>query len=51
LIIYEQVDYCVVQVTEQVGNVTIGEGTVKHWVMAALLKEGFRSEATAEISL
>ncbi|CAL5027927.1 unnamed protein product [Urochloa decumbens] len=39
------------KVSEQVGDVTIGEATLKLWVMAALLKEGFRHEATAEISL
>jgi len=45
------VDYRVVQVSEQVGDAsTICEGSVKLWVMAALLKEGFRPEATVEIS-
>ncbi|CAN6242040.1 unnamed protein product, partial [Urochloa humidicola] len=34
---------------EQVGDVTICEATLKLWVMAALLKEGFRHEATVEI--
>ncbi|CAL5032558.1 unnamed protein product [Urochloa decumbens] len=38
------------KVSEQVGDVTIGEATLKLWVMAALLKEGFRHEVTAEIS-
>ena len=40
----------VVQVSEQVGDATICEATVELWVIAALLKEGFRPEATVEIS-
>ncbi|RLM74186.1 transcription factor FER-LIKE IRON DEFICIENCY-INDUCED TRANSCRIPTION FACTOR-like [Panicum miliaceum] len=35
---------------EQVGAATIGAGSLKHWVRAALLKQGFRPEATVEIS-
>jgi len=46
----EQVDYRVVQVSEQAGAATIGEGSVRHWVMSALLEEGFLPEATVEIS-
>ncbi|XP_062185512.1 transcription factor BHLH156-like [Phragmites australis] len=41
------------KVSDQVGDAsatTIGEGTVKLWVMAALLKEGFRPEVTVENS-
>ncbi|TKW03939.1 hypothetical protein SEVIR_7G076400v4 [Setaria viridis] len=39
------------KVSERVGDTTIGENSVKLWVMAALLKEGFRPEPTVEISL
>jgi hypothetical protein len=38
-----------VQVSEAREDVVINERTVKLWVMAALLNEGFRPEATAEI--
>ncbi|PAN37761.1 hypothetical protein PAHAL_7G119700 [Panicum hallii] len=38
------------KVSEQVGAATIGEDSVRHWVIAALLQEGFRPEATVEIS-
>ncbi|KAG2565657.1 transcription factor BHLH156-like [Panicum virgatum] len=38
------------KVSEQVGDATICEASVKLWVIAALLKEGFRPEATVEIS-
>lgn len=34
------------KVSEQAGDAAIGEGSVKLWMMAALLKEGFRPEAT-----
>jgi hypothetical protein len=38
-----------VQVSEAREDVVISERTVKLWMMAALLNEGFRPEATAEI--
>ncbi|WVZ85268.1 hypothetical protein U9M48_032215 [Paspalum notatum var. saurae] len=40
------------KVTERVGDAdaAIGEASVKLWMMAALLKEGFRPEARAQIS-
>jgi hypothetical protein len=39
------------QVNEQVGDAAVCEGSVvKLLVMAALLKEGFRPEATVEMS-
>lgn len=38
------------QVSEQVGDAAIGEASVKHWMMAALIREGFRPEATVQIS-
>jgi hypothetical protein len=40
----------IVQVSEQVGDAAIGEASVKHWMMAALIREGFRPEATVQIS-
>jgi hypothetical protein len=41
----------IVQASGQlVGDATIGEGTVRLWMMAALLNEGFQPEATVEIS-
>jgi len=36
--------------SQQVGDAAIGEASVKLWMMAALLKEGFRPEATVQIS-
>ena len=40
-----------VQVRQQVGgDAAIGEASVKLWMMAALLKEGFRPEATVQMS-
>ncbi|XP_008663139.1 transcription factor BHLH156 [Zea mays] len=38
------------KVSEQVGDAAIGEASVKHWMMAALIREGFRPEATVQIS-
>lgn len=38
-----------VQVCETREDVMISDRTVKLWVMAALLSEGFRPEATSEI--
>ncbi|KAL5215293.1 hypothetical protein ABZP36_004445 [Zizania latifolia] len=38
------------KVSEAGDDPIISDGTVKLWVMAALLKEGFRPEATVEIS-
>ncbi|CAN6248301.1 unnamed protein product [Urochloa humidicola] len=38
------------KVCEQVGDVTIGEASVKLWVMTALLNEGFSHEATVQNS-
>ncbi|TVU13944.1 hypothetical protein EJB05_37384, partial [Eragrostis curvula] len=40
----------ILKASDQLGDTTIGEGTVKLWVMAALLKEGFQPEATVQIS-
>jgi hypothetical protein len=40
----------IVQASGHLGDATIGEGTVKLWMMAALLNEGFQPEATVEIS-
>ncbi|GJN27865.1 hypothetical protein PR202_gb15921 [Eleusine coracana subsp. coracana] len=40
----------VLKASDQLGEASIGEGTVKLWVIAALLKEGFQPEATVGIS-
>jgi hypothetical protein len=41
----------IVQASDRLGDdATIGERTVKLWMMAALLKEGFQPETTVEIS-